>query len=527
MKVELGKKLDKLVEWGVLRRPEELGITVEYCSPSMIIPKAEKDEYRLVTDFSYLNKFILKFPGSSPTIQEAKEAIARAQYVGLLDLSNYFYQGGVSREDASYLGVTHPFKGILVYVTEPQGLKNSSEHAYERLRRIFGDMIMEGELTTMADGLYVLADTEEDFVERFREVMRRAKLCGLTVKPSKLELAPKKTILFGWKVENNEWTPTAHTISALANSQRPKTARQLRGWLGAFKQFSQCVNDYAPLLSGLEKMHSSLGSRDYLTWTDENIKMFEEAKKATSRVESLTTPRPSDRLHTYSDYSQEAEAVGGRMILKRTLDNGEETTKLVGYFSAKLDKSKVRWSPCEGESLGCRLVIEHFSSYIRQSNHTTIHHTDNRPTVQAWARFRKGAYSSSSRISAFLTGLSALPIEIQYTPGKLMHSSDFASRNPRNCEEKKCQVCTFVKEWTELGDRCGKLHMVKVEDILSGQATVPYHQRKTWKEMQDNDMVHTKLRNMIATGQLPEKKKTNGPYTKLKYLRRRLVSEKH
>ena len=115
MRTELARKLDKLVQWGVLRTPEELGVTIQYVSPSMIIPKSEPGEYRLVTDFSSLNKHIRKYPGTSPTIQEAKESIAKARYVTLMDLSNYFYQGGLSRNDSRFLGVSHPFKGVLCY----------------------------------------------------------------------------------------------------------------------------------------------------------------------------------------------------------------------------------------------------------------------------------------------------------------------------------------------------------------------------------------------------------------------------
>lgn len=517
MRTELARKLDKLVQWGVLRTPEELGVTIQYVSPSMIIPKSEPGEYRLVTDFSSLNKHIRKYPGTSPTIQEAKESIAKARYVTLMDLSNYFYQGGLSRNDSRFLGVSHPFKGVLCYAVEPQGLKNSSEHAYERIQRIFGDLVQDQKMTSMADGLYVLAQTQEEMVENLKEVMHRIRLSGLTIKPSKLEITPKSTVLFGWRVDNNSWLPTSHTTSALAKAELPRTAKQLRGWLGAFKQFSNCVDSYSSLLSGLEKLHAGIQSKDLIPWTDETKKLFQDAKEATNNLEAVTTPRPTDRLHTYSDFSQEACAVGGRMILKRTED-GKEITKLVGYYSAQLDEAKVRWNPCEGESLGCRLVLEHFSSYIRQSIHTTIHHCDNRPTTQAWQRFRKGAYSTSSRISAFLTGLSTLPVEIEYTPGKDLHTSDYFSRHPVKCDESRCQICVFNKEWTDIGDNCAAVRSITVEEILSGQATIPYHQKKTWKEMQDNCPVHVKLRGLILTGALPEKRKTNGPNTKLKYL---------
>ena len=154
----LAEKMDTLERWGVLRKPEDLGIVPEFVVPSMLTPKTEPNQYRLVTDFTALNKFIKKLPTISPNIQDAKKKIAKYSYHVFLDLSNYYYQGGVKITDSQYLGTVHPFKGLMVYTTEPQGLLNSGEHAYERLGRIYGDMCADERLTRMADGLYVLGN---------------------------------------------------------------------------------------------------------------------------------------------------------------------------------------------------------------------------------------------------------------------------------------------------------------------------------------------------------------------------------
>ena len=81
--------------------------------------------------------------------------------------------------------------------------------------------------------------------------------------------------------------------------------------------------------------------------------------------------------------------------------------------------------------------MEHFAPYIRQSIHPVTHHPDNRSSVQAWNRARKGAYSNSSRMGAFLTGLSAMSVEMVYTPGKELFTSDHASRHPVECKEEQ------------------------------------------------------------------------------------------
>ena len=51
----LGDKMDELEEWEVLVKPEDIGVVPEFVVPSMLMPKPEKGERRLVTDFTPLN----------------------------------------------------------------------------------------------------------------------------------------------------------------------------------------------------------------------------------------------------------------------------------------------------------------------------------------------------------------------------------------------------------------------------------------------------------------------------------------
>ena len=187
----LAEKMDTLEQWGVLVPPEKLGIGVEYVSPSMLTPKPDSNEYRLVTDFSSLNVYLKKVPNTSATIAQAKSRIARARYVVHLDLANYFYQCGLQKNDTKFLGTIYPFKGLRVYTCDPQVLKGASERSYEKLLRIFGDMVQEGRLAQMADGLHVLGDSVQDLAKNYVEVLNRSENCGLTFKPSKVIVCPK------------------------------------------------------------------------------------------------------------------------------------------------------------------------------------------------------------------------------------------------------------------------------------------------------------------------------------------------
>ena len=73
----LGEKMDTLESWGVLKRTEDLGIIFEFVVPSTLIPKPQKNQYRLVTDFTSLNQYTKKLSTVSLNIQEAKAKIIK------------------------------------------------------------------------------------------------------------------------------------------------------------------------------------------------------------------------------------------------------------------------------------------------------------------------------------------------------------------------------------------------------------------------------------------------------------------
>ena len=519
MRRKLGEKMDKLRSYGVMAFPEEIGVVPEFVSPSMILPKEEPGEWRLVTDMSGLNKFIDKPLNKHPTIQDAREFLAKKRFAIHVDLSNFFYQSGMEREDIQYLATVHPFLGVMVYTCEPMGLNGAPEHSYERLARVFGRMIQENKMVRMADGLHIGCDSVEEGLVSMRMMLQQCRDCGLTLKPSKVIVFPTRCTLFGWTLDNGAWLPTSHTTNTLSRAQLPRTIKQLRGFLGSFKQFSKCVKGHGPLLSQLEAMTGShRPSAEIIDWTPEQEKAFERAKEAAKKVDAYSIPRPTDKLFVYSDYSRQHRAVGGKLEFERT-EYGMTKRYLAGHFSATVDSYKSNWWPCEGEALGCRMVLEAYKPYILENNNTTVVFTDNRPVVDAWNMARKGGFSSNARVSTFLVAVSNLPIEIRHKAGKDMEISDYASRHPITCTEKICAICRFAYDQQMIGDNCEQLvREITVEDVMSGRVSMPCTSRRAWLSVQMEDKVHVKLRAMLEIGQKPHKKQTKGDHLQLKLL---------
>ena len=96
-------------------------------------------------------------------------------------------------------------------------------------------MVKADRLSRHADGLHVLGDSLEELHGNLKEVLERLQKCGMTLKPSKVIVDPVNSVFFGWRLEGDRWFPTEHTISTLANCERPSTVKKMRSFLGAFK----------------------------------------------------------------------------------------------------------------------------------------------------------------------------------------------------------------------------------------------------------------------------------------------------
>ena len=524
MKDLLADKMDELRRHGVLMTPEEVGVTVQFLSPSMLVPKPDSDDFRLVSDFTPLNKYVKRDASSSPTIQEAKSDLSKKKMFIELDLTSYFFQGGLRRSDTAFLGIQHPYDGVLVYTASPQGLKNSSEHSYNRLARVYGSMMKEEKLTRMADGLFVLANDEQELYKNYMETLEKARIAGFTFKPKKVRICPRSTVVFGWKLEDGLWTPQDHVVSSLAKVDFPTTIKQLRSYIGAVKQLAPCVPSYGILLAPFEKLVAARSSAERITWTEDLKESFNKIKKAVADPSGLHYPLKTDKLQIFSDYSQQHGAIGGHMTIIRT-ENGEERKLLGGHFSATLSKDQCAWLSCEGESKGVQKIAQHFEPFIRENDNITTLYCDNMPTVRAWAKMQQGQFSTSPRISAFLSTLSTLPIRLEHRPGSSLEVADHASRHASPPCKGNCAICKFLEEEVKEGDNCDKLYSIEDnqsddhegnEDI--DETKVPFLQLSTWKNLQMNDGVHSKLMQLIKTGQEPERRKTGGTHTTVKHL---------
>ena len=255
----------------------------------------------------------------------------------------------------------------------------------------------------------------------------------------------------------------------------------------------------AKLFAPLESLTAGRQSQDAISWSDELLVCFRSCQEALISNRSITLPKPDDQLWIATDDSVKMNGLGATLYVLR-----DQKLHLAGYFSAKFKKHQTSWLSCEIEALSIAAAVKHFAPYIIQSKFKTYVLTDSKPCVQAFDKLCRGQFSSSPRVTSFLSSVSRYQVTLLHLAGSANLPSDFASRNAPACDDPRCQVCSFVSEAENLAVR-----PISVHDVLSGKTSLPFTSRSAWLQSQlecpDLRRVHSHLKQ----GARPSKKLTN------------------
>ncbi|XP_068703830.1 uncharacterized protein [Montipora foliosa] len=496
--VELQAKFDELEQAKVFRRPEDLGITVEYLNPSFLVKKPSGG-HRLVTAFADVARYSKPQPSLMPDVDSILRTIAPWRYMIKTDLTRAFYQILLSKSSLKYCGVATPFRGIRVYTRSAMGMPGSETALEEMMCRVLSDFIEEGFVAKLADDLYCGADTPEGLLHNWQRVLQALDRCNLRLSPTKTVICPKTTSILGWIWSQGSLSANPHRIAALASCPLPSTVKELRSFISAYKVLSRVLPNCSNVIDPLECALTGLQSSDRLMWDENLTSRFKSAQDFLSNHKAIVLPRPTDTLWIVTDRSVTRRGLGATLYVSRV-----NQLHLAGFFSAKLRKHQVTWLPCEFEALSIAASVKHFSPFIIQSQHPTTALTDSKPCVQAIDKLCRGEFSASPCVTLFLTTVSRYQVHLQHLAGRANLPSDFTCRNAPDCSEPNCQICNFVHEMED-----SVVRNVSIHDILNNKSNLPITTRSAWGQIQNDCPDLRRVHAHLKQGTRPSKKLTN------------------
>ena len=496
--IELQEKFDHLEQLGVFRRPEDVDITVEYLNPSFLVKKPNGGS-RLVTAFADVGRYSKPQPSLLPDVDSTLRLIAQWSYIIVTDLTSAFYQIPLAKESMKYCGVATPFKGVRVYVRSAMGMPGSETALEEVMCRVLGPLLQDGSVAKIADDLYCGGNTPQELLCNWKRVLQALHSCNLRLSAHKTIISPKTTTILGWIWTAGSLSASPHRLNTLATYPEPSTVGRLRSFIGAYKVLSRVIPRCSSYLIPLDAVTAGRPSQESISWTDDLRAAFRSAQSALSSALTITLPRPGDQLWIVTDGAVKDSGIGATLYVTR-----RDKLHVSGFFSAKLRGSQTTWLPCEVEALAIAAATKHFSPYIIQSSKNACILTDSKPCVQAYEKLCRGEFSASPRVSTFLSVVSRYQASVRHVSGAAILQSDFASRNAAPCENETCQVCSFITR-----TRDSVVRAVSVQDILQGNARLPFTSRPAWLTIQSECPDLRRTHAHLVQGTRPSKKLTN------------------
>lgn len=496
--VELQQKFDELEELGVFKRPEDIGISVEYLNPSFLIRKPNGGS-RLVTAFGEVGRYSKPQPSLMPDVDSTLRQIGQWKHIITTDLTSAFYQIPLSRESMKYCGVATPYRGTRVYVRSAMGMPGSETALEELMCRVLGDLLQEGVVAKLADDLYCGGNSPEELLKNWVRVLAALHKNNLRLSASKTIINPQSASILGWIWSLGTLAASPHRVSALSSCSPPEKVRGMKSFIGAYKVLARVIPGCSSLLAPLDDAIAGHQSTEVITWTNELHEAFDTAKKALSTSRRITLPQPNDQLWIVTDGAVRKPGIAATLYVTRS-----GKLSLAGFFSAKLRSHQSSWLPCEVEALAIATAVKHFSPYLIQSSSKACVLTDSKPCVQAYQKLRRGEFSASPRVTTFLSTVSRYQAEVQHVAGAAILPSDFASRNAPECEDMACQICSFINI-----TQSSVMRRTTSDEILSGTAHLPFTSRAAWLSIQSECPDLRRTHAHLRQGTRPSKKITN------------------
>ena len=250
-----------------------------------------------------------------------------------------------------------------------------------------------------------------------KQLLERLKAYGVVViNSAKCIFGETEVKFLGPLVSEKGIRPCPEKVDAIRNWPEPKTAKDLRRFLGTLNFNRRYVPNAAALQDPLNNLlQGNIKGNALLHWSDSALKASAECKESIASAVLLAYPEPDAPLAIFTHASDFAI---GAVLQQRT----EYEWQPLGFFSRKLSSAETKYGAFDRELLAIYKAIRYFRHMVEGRTFTIF--TDHKPFTFA---FRQKA-EKCSRQFTHLDNIGQFTTDIRHISGKDNIVADALSR---------------------------------------------------------------------------------------------------
>ncbi|XP_057695302.1 uncharacterized protein LOC130917681 [Corythoichthys intestinalis] len=400
-------EFDNMERLGIVRRSNS-----PWSSPLHIVPKHDGG-WRPCGDYRRLNNITTPDWYPVPHVQDFSALLAGCVVFSKVDLVRGYHQVPVHPADVPKTAVVTPF-GLFEFLRMPFGLKNAAQSFQRLMDSVLRDMPF---VFVYLDDILIASKSVEVHVRHLRELFTRLAAHGLIVNPAKCVFGVPTIQFLGHLVNKDGVVPLPSKVEAITSFARPRSARELREFLGMVAYYHRFVRHAAHVMRPLYEALKGTSPNHVIAWSGELLSAFETTKAALGQATLLAHPLPEAPVALTTDASD--FAVGA--VYEQWVNGAWQP---LAFFSRQLGPRERKYSAFDRELLALWLAVRHFRFLLEGRPFTA--YTDHKPLTFSMSR---SAEPWSARQQRQLSYISEFTTDIRHVSGKANVVADCLSRS--------------------------------------------------------------------------------------------------
>ena len=394
-----------------------------FASPVLLVRKKD-GTWRFCVDYRHLNAQTVKNKHPMPVVDELIDELAGATYFSKLDFRAGYHQLCIHPADTHKTAFkTH--NGLYEFLVMAFGLTNSPASFQGVMNLIFAHLLRKGVIISMDDILLYSASLEEH-IQLLQKVFQVIREHQFYLKRSKCFFAQEEVEYLGHCISAKDVATEPTKIAAVQQWPRPKTLKDVRGFLGLTGYYRKFIRHYGLISKPLSDL---LKKSSPFVWTSATEEAFQLLKTALTKAPVLAIPDFEKQFVLETDASD----VGFGAVL---MQEGHP----IAYLSKPVCAKNQAMSTYEKECMAIIMAVDKWRSYlqnkefiIRTDHKSLLHLADQRVTTKLQQKA--------------LLKLMDMQFKIQYKKGSSNQAADSLSRC--SALHSICAVALSSPDWLQ------------------------------------------------------------------------------
>ena len=400
------KQLTDMVNEGIIRPSSS-----PWCAPAVYVPKPNGD-IRICIDFVQLNRHTKKDSYPVPRADRPHQRLAGKTVFSKLDLRSAYWQFPMHQSSIEKTAFCPgPGYGLWEFVVMPYGLTGATQTCQRALDEVFREC--HDCVDNYVDDIIVFSDDMHSHINDLRRVFKKLKSAGFTLRGSKCLLGQHSVTHLGFHYSAKGVAPSEEKTKTIAEWPVPRSAKQLRSFIGFANFYRNFVPGFADISSPLNDLTSKTAA---FTWTPKHQTAFDTLRQSLMSPPILDYPQQQDHFTLTTDASD--------VELGAVLTTSRGT--VIEFASRALTSAEQKYTTSEKECLAIIWATRKFRHYLLGTSFTV--ETDHKPLE--WLESHRQSHARSQRLERWSLELRAYDFNITYRPGKHNQCADSLSRLP-------------------------------------------------------------------------------------------------